>query len=364
MLPYARTYIDAIRSHGDECTLLFWDRDAVAGKNDALFDCDISYYQRSITPKSGRVDKLLGYLGAVRHFKKILRERRFDGLVFLQTHAAVSCIGLLSRYYKKRYIVDIRDYTLENIPLYKAEEKRLIANAYATVISSPAYADFLPPHDYVIAHNYSPFDENALENTRKRRSASESASIRISFVGSVRFIDMDQRILRLFANDERFHIGYYGAGAQVLEEYCRNAGITNASFSGSFSPAETLSFYEKTDVVNNLYGNGNRFLDYALSNKLYHAAQLQIPILVCPKTYMEAVSTAYQIGFVLDVMDPLSPDKLYRWFHSLDRALLSAGADQFLTKIKADNEEYRKVIDCFVCGEEARNEDIADHVRA
>lgn len=362
VLPYAKTYIDAIHSHGDECTLLFWDRDAVEGRNDELFNCDISCYQKLITPQSKGSEKIKGYFGAVQYFRKVLKKKHFDGIIFLQTHAAISCTSLLLKHYKKRYIVDIRDYTLENIGLYRAIESSLIKNSYASIISSPAYADFLPPHEYVVAHNYSPFDKSEICSTIEKRNTSGKGCIRISFVGTVRFIDMDKRILRLFANDGRFHIGYYGTGSQVLEEYCKNERITNASFCGSFSPAETLSFYETTDMINNLYGNNDKFLDYALSNKLYHAAQLQIPILVCPNTYMEQIATEYNMGYVLDVTDSLSPDKLYSWFHSLDFDLLSAGADKFLKKVKADNEKYIQVIHGFICSEEDDDEGIADHL--
>ena len=164
--------------------------------------------------------------------------------------------------------------------------------------------------------------------------------VRISFIGTVRFFDMDKKILNLFANDERFIISYFGRGAEVLEEYCRENDIRNVSFYGSFSPRQTIEFYEKTDIINNLYGNHNKFLDYALSNKLYHAGQLSIPILVCPDTYMEDVTKEYDLGFVFDVENRQDKECLFEWYSSLDQTRFKERCECFINKVRRDNELF------------------------
>ena len=343
VLPYVKLYIDAITASDAECDLLYWDRDAVNGQNDK-FECKKICYQRKMTPESSFKEKILGYIQASRFFKLKLQEHNYDGVIFLQTHAAIACGEILTQNYKGRYIVDIRDYTLEEYKIYKKFEKKVIDNSYATVVSSPAYSHFLPKHNYVIAHNYSPFPEKMMQEIRKSTANRVGKPIQISFVGTVRFIDMDKKILKLFANDERFKINYFGSGSDVLERFCEENAIYNVEFYGSFSPEMTVDFYKKTDVINNLYGNHNPFLDYALSNKLYHAGQLYLPILVCPDTYMEQVSTEYNMGFVFNVENSASLDEFYKWFNEIDRKILVEGCNNFISKVKEDNAKFNEMI--------------------
>lgn len=347
VLPYSKTYINEILASGAQCDLLFWDRDAVNGQNDNYDGCRKICYERKITPESSFKEKLFGYIEARSCFCKQLKKEKYDGVIFLQTHSAVACENVLKKHYKGRYIVDIRDFTLENYWIYRIFEKKVVDNSFATAISSPAYRKFLPEHDYVMAHNYTPFEEDILTDIRSRMRDSETP-INISFVGTVRFIDMDKKILNLFANDTRFKINYYGTGSHVLERYCKENNINNTEFYGSFSPDMTTNFYKNTDLINNLYGNHNHYLDYALSNKIYHTAQFYMPILVCPETYMEEVATEYQMGFVLDVNDADAPDKLFDQYKNNDVDKLAEGCNKFLAKVKEENIVFYNTIRKFI----------------
>ena len=348
LLPYAKIYIDAINSADAECDLLFWDRDAVNGENDKFDNCSKLYYQRKITPESSGKDKLLGYIGARNYFIKCLKSENYDGVIFLQTHTAVACKSLLSKKYKGKYIVDVRDYTLENINFYRKLEQSVIADSYATVISSPAYKKFLPDGNFVVAHNFSQFPEERTEKIKELNKNKNSEPIRISFVGTVRFIEVDKKVLKLFANDERFQLNYYGFGSDALKNFCERENIKNVDFYGSFSPDKTLDFYEKTDLINNLYGNHNPFIDHLLSNRLYHSAQLHIPILVCPETYMEEISLKYNMGYSFDLDKVDSVDNLYKWYFNYDKSLLSEGCDCFIADVKDENVDYMKLINDFL----------------
>ncbi len=348
ILPYAKTYIDEIRQTGNDCSLLYWDRDAVGGENDHYEDCQKYIYQQKLSPESTGIAKLIGYIKAAHYFNKILKNQKFDGIIFLQTHAAVMCQSILKQRYINKYIVDIRDYTWENNAFYYKIEKKVLNDAFAVVISSPAYKTFLPDMDYVVAHNYTPFPQETVISIRNSKNYKSSGPISISFVGTIRFIEMDKKILSIFKNDDRFKVNYFGTGSEVLEKYARDNGIKNTEFHGSFSSSETTDFYMKTDLINNLYGNHDNFLDYALSNKLYHSAQFHIPILVCPDTYMEEITNKYNMGFVFDVDDNNSPNKLYKWFNEFNRVQLADGCEHFLNTVKDDNARFLQMINRFI----------------
>lgn len=348
VLPYGKTYVEVAMKSGADCTLLFWDRSPENDERDVFPGCRKLCYRRKLTAESSVKDKLFGYIAAIRYFRRVLKKGGFDGVIFLQTHAAVACGKILCKNYRKRYIVDIRDYTLENFKCYQKREKKVIASSFATVISSPAYSRFLPEHEYIVAHNYTPFPSDMVKNIRQNTKKRTDAPIRISFVGTIRFLTMDKKILCLLANDERFQINYFGAGAEILQKFCEEKGIRNARFHGGFLPEKTIEFYEQTDIINNLYGSNNKFLDYALSNKLYHAAQLHMPILVCPGTYMEEITARYNMGVVMDVDNKKEPDRLFEWYSSLDWEILSLGCDRFIEWAERDNKKFMKMIADFI----------------
>ena len=349
VLPYAKTYIDAIRNKGAECTLIFWDRDTSDGVHDNYRGCIIKSFQKLCTNESPAIDKIRGYIEGVRFFNRVLMESNYDGVVFLQTHAAVACMQTLLKKYRNRYIVDIRDWTLEHIPIYKFIERKCIIKSFCTVLSSPAYKSFLPDYSYTIAHNFTPFFSDNIEKWRSSLDfKNKKEIISISFVGTIRFVDMDKKILSLFANDSRFKINYFGIGSEILKKYCQDNEIMNVEFYGSFSPEMTESFYNETDLINNLYGNHNNYLDYALSNKLYHAIQFYKPILVCPHTYMEKIILEYGLGFVFDVDNKTEPDRLFEWYHSFDADGFVSGCKKFLETVIKDNKNYHVKIGEFL----------------
>lgn len=349
ILPYARFYADKILNNQHRCDLVFWDRTAENGKNDSYRDCVIKCFNYRIGPRSNKITKLIGYIKTIRFIKRILKTTDYDRLVFLQTHAAVLCLGSLMKKYKGKYIVDIRDYMLEGHAWFFKKEKRTLNKSFANIISSPAYTHFLPIGNYTVAHNYIPFSKEELSDYYANKIVSEK--IRISYVGTIRFIEMDKKILSLFANDERFVIGYYGRGSEVLKEFCEENNIRNVDFYGAFAPNQTIGFYKKTDVINNLYGNNSKELNYALSNKLYHCAQLGIPIIVCADTYMASITQQYHLGFVVDVEKKETLDLLYDQYLHFDFEKMKSGSKDFLKRVEEDNEKWEQKVDLFAQGE-------------
>lgn len=336
ILPYANMYINKIIEQGCECDILFWDRDASGGERDKYIGCKNIVYQAATKSKFSII---CNYIKATLFFVRHIWRKKYDGLIFLQSHAAVACFLPVLRFYKKRYIVDVRDYSLENYWLFRLIEKRVIGDSYMTIISSPAYKNFLPKDaHYYISHNFNAYDPVIIKSfADKLKQRSEILSI--SFVGTVRFYDMDKKILDLFANDRRYKINYYGRGSEVLADYCKIKRIENVEFIGSFEQSRTTDLYKQTDIINNLYGNHDPFLDYALSNKLYHSAQLYIPIIVCPETYMAEITQKYGIGFVFDVDNKESKNNLYDWYTHIDIDAFRDGCDSFTREVIKENEE-------------------------
>lgn len=346
-IPYAEYYINEITNTGNECTLLFWDRDEEGSQNDNYPSCNKIVFKQTINNTTSFAKKLVGYFRSTFFFKKVLRKGKFDGIVFLQTHGAVACESVVRRYYKNRYIVEIRDYSLEKFGLFRKKEKKTIYDSFATIISSPAFQTFLPEYNYVVAHNYSSYSSDVVKEVRDSSKKNDN-TINLSFIGNVRFIEINKKVLDLFKNDYRFRICYFGNGSDILKQYCIDNNILNVSFCGRFAPQKTTDLYSKTNLINNIYGNHNLYLDFALSNKLYYAATFHIPIIVCPETYMEEITSKYGIGFSINLESKNEPDRLYEWYKSLNREDFNNGCDRLINRVIKDNEYYYKIIKDFL----------------
>jgi len=348
LLPYASIYIESIISNGFKCDLLYWDRDCIGGFNDNYTMCDKKIFEHKITPKTPVIFKIIGYLKAINYFKKVLNRQCYNGIVFLQSHGAIACSSLLIKKYRNKFILDIRDYTFEKNKFYYNKEKQLINTSFANIISSPAYKDFLPISSYTIAHNFKPLSCEQIKMIQMKPKLEEYKVINISFIGTIRFMDICKKMLKLFANNEHFCLNFYGTGSEILANYCKENDIENADFYGTFPQEKTIEFYQKTDLINNIYGNHSNYLDFALSNKLYYAALLHIPIIVCPETYMETIVKEYSLGYVFDMNINNAPARLYEWYTSYDRKVFDNGCDRFIERVKIENELFYDKCDEFV----------------
>ena len=81
-----------------------------------------------VLPWDSRKKTLMNYADYAKSVKK-LSMGRYDFLIVLTTNLGVFCYPWLKKYYHHRYILDIRDYTHENIPPFFALEKRAVRSS-------------------------------------------------------------------------------------------------------------------------------------------------------------------------------------------------------------------------------------------
>lgn len=306
------------------------------------FDAKTIYrFENKIVSTDPFLIKFTKYMRFVKYAKSILNRSQYDFIIVWNEVTSLLFTGYLSTKYKKRYCLNIRDYLYQDYPIIRNIFKRVIRNATFSTISSDKYKLFLPKSDYIHIHS---LNTNLLSKLTPRKSLrSKNSEIRIAFVGKVRFFEINKKILQVFKNDERFKLSYYGTNSEVLEEYCIENNIKNVAFHSSFPVKETMRFINETDIVNNLYGNHNKKLDYALSIKLYYAIYNRLPILVNFKTYMQEVCENYKIGYVVDVIKEDLPDRIYTWYRSIDFEELDKNCERAVRDIELSNIKFEKV---------------------
>ncbi len=324
--------------------IVYWDRCGIAE------DCGAANYYKfdgGLSPEASKIQKLAKYVGFFRFANKILREADYEKIIIFPTQAAWLVLPTLKKKYSGKYLLDIRDYAGENNGIIGKLTETAVKHAAAVSITSPAYRQFLPERDFLVSHNVQPIGEEAVKAYRNRTRREDDA-ITVSFIGSVRFIDMQIKIIKAFGNDERFVLKFIGRGSEQLEEYCANNGIKNVELIGRFEPDQLPEFYVQTDIALNVYGNQNPYLDYALSNKLYSAASMGMPILVSSGTYMETITEQYGFGFAVDPSDAECADKVYEYYSNCSLEEMQSGCDRFLKDIAEDEKAFRERVTRFL----------------
>ncbi|PFM94377.1 capsular biosynthesis protein [Bacillus sp. AFS075960] len=341
LVPYLSKYEENIDNPYD---VIYWNRHGVKETSSAE---NLFPFEYQMNENLSKKQKLVGYIKFRAFAKSILEKNNYDGVIVLHTTTGILLKSVLKKYYKKKYIIDIRDYTMEKNPLFYAFEKDLIEHSALAVISSKGYESFLPKYDYVLSHNDISISKSTIRDFRNTKIINEN-KISISFIGLIRFHEQNKKVIARFANDQRFVLNFIGADAFALRSYCENLKVSNVNLIDRFPPEKTMDYYKMTDMINNLYGNNSMLLDYALSNKLYYAALLGLPILVSPDTYMEEVACNYGFGYSVDLNSDTVCDDIYHYYRNIDWEEFYDSCDQFLLDVNADNEKFKKAINNYI----------------
>lgn len=311
------------------------------------FDADNIYrFENKINRYTSKFMKILKYLRFVKYAISIINKKQYDFIIVWNELTAFMFSFYLIKKFNGKYCLNIRDYLYQDYPIIKYIFKKTIYSSAFTTISSDGFISFLPDYDYIHVHS---LNRKLLSTLMPRNSLQEkNERIRISFIGNVRFFDINKKLLNVFKNDSRFEICYFGTNAEVLESYCEENLIKNVSFHSSFPVEETNKFIQRTDIINNIYGNNKNSLDYALSIRLYYSIYYQIPILVSSKTYMAEIVNKYKIGYVVDIIDDDLPNRIYNWYYSIDFDEFATNCKKALEEIELSNlkfeDAYRKHI--------------------
>lgn len=328
-------YTELLERDGIDYDIVYMDK---YGEEENIGAKNKYVYYNPIDPNLPKWKKVLQYWKFRKYAIKTIENNKYDFIIVWNDVAIFMFADYLAKKWKGRYCLNIRDYCRQDNILFKARFKKVIDNAAYNTTSSPGYKIFLPKAEYIHVHS---LNTSVLKELSPRDSlCSTHRPIKIGFVGYVRFYELQKKLLDLFKNDSRFELHFYGSHSEELAEYAKTNNITNTSFYGSFPVSDTVKYLQKIDIINNIYGNNTKSLDYALSIKLYHGVYSRLPILVCPNTYMEEICDIYKIGFTIDEYTNEMKDRLYHWYRSIDFTTFNNSCDKFISKIEKDKELF------------------------
>lgn len=344
-VPYVSQYIKCL--NGKSFDFVFWDRDCTGDDVGANRNFAYRHKVRHGEPSlRQRYEKLTGYIGFRRFAARVLENGDYERVVCLTGNCAVLVSRVLLDKYRGRFVIDIRDYWHEDNRRYHDAEQRLIEASAFPVISSPAYRQFLGEHDFRIMHNSQILTPEEIAVTEHPHEA----PFHVVCVGAAKNLAYDRRVIDCFANDERFRLSFRGRGYDRLGGYIAERGINNAEVTGEFDFSRTMEMYRDADIVLSMYGSGSPYWDYALANKLYFAAQLGLPILVCERTAMADMVNEYDLGIAFDPANSSAKDHIAHLFNRDVTERREVGRRRFLQMVESDNsrafEDITEFFDC------------------
>lgn len=329
LTPYMEYYINILKECNFDYDVLYWDKnnnEIISKKN----------YFRFFYKKTGKFNKIIAYLKFKKRIMKQIKLKKYSLIIPLHMPIYFFIGIYLIINFKRKYIFDVRDYSYESFILFRLLEHKLVKHSLINIISSEGYKKFLPKGEYYVHHNFLNKNYEIYKQYKKNNKI-----IQLSYIGLIRFMEQNKKIINFFKNDKRFHLNFIGTNAEKLKNFCLDNNIKNVSLIGTFNSNKTLEFYSKADGILNVYGNHNNLLDYALSNKLYYSASMYKPILVSPETYMSKIVNKYNLGIDLIMKDKKELDDLYDYFMKINRKEYIKHCDEFINMVVKDQQKTK-----------------------
>ena len=316
---------------------------------DEVIECNNKYrFVNKIDRNLPRFIKKIRYYMFKPWACKVMRQNKYDFIIVWNDLAIFLFANFLSKHFKGKYCLNVRDNMYYDKPKYEKMYKRCFSNSSFNTISSKGFLDFLPKG--VKYYPINSLNLSVLKGMKVHdRMRTKNEKIRIGFIGYVRFFERNQRLLDCFANDPRYEVHFYGKFADVLKGYAESKGIENGVFHDSFPVADTAKYLENIDIMNNLYGNNTLNIRKAISIKLFHSLYSHIPILVNTDTYIGAEATSIGIGYYVTEFSEQFKEDLYNWYHSIDFAKMSKKCEDYLAFAEKENREFEEVAKEKIC---------------
>lgn len=320
--PYIKTYTDLLDKYAIEYDVIIPNRNQ--------FNETTNGNLISIRWDKNK-NKLQNFISYAKETKKILKSEDYDFVFVLTTLPAILLSQVLVSKYKRRYLIDIRDYTYDKMPIFKNIESTVLKHAHTRVISSPAFRDFLPDLEYVLCHNFSHMIVN------KDLSFHQHVDpIKIGYVGSIAYVEECKRLIDLVKKDDRFCFYLYGneVHGSIVSDYAESAGTERIKCFGEYEPSEKSQIVISVDILFNDYGNASDLVRCALSNKLYDSFTFKKPLITSPNTIMSKLAGDY--SFDIDVQTK-NLDELYNWYININGKKMISYMNQCLVQFTNEN---------------------------
>lgn len=344
-MPYMRFYKRTLESFGVKADYYCWNR---KGNGEIKKEENVTII--NIKCPENRFGKIFAMLKWRRTILKELRNIKYEKIILLTSLPAVLLGRYLLKHYRNNYILDIRDFTYENLDIYKKVMKRIVEHSFTTFISSPGFRRILLTQKNVMQiHN---IDVNFAAY------GAPDLNKNILTLGYIGLIAYDKSCIMVIEklSGTKYKLLFRGIYKNsILQDFCKVNGINGVSFEGKFSSEEKNKIYENIDIVNCVYGvKGEPYKQYALPNRLYDALYCCRPIFALKGTALAEYIDKYAIGLTVDEDDDFK-NKLDDYISDFNPEKFENNINKCRSVIEEEQQKAISTIRDFVNNEENCN---------
>jgi glycosyltransferase involved in cell wall biosynthesis len=334
-MPYVGNYTKILDEEGIKYDVIRWDRFQIEEINEFVFRDSKACYKR-------------GFFDYVKYSSfvfKLLKKYRYDKIVIFGIQLLFFLHRYLLKKYKNKYIIDIRDYH----PLMHCfNMKKAIQNATSTVLSSPAYKQWLPEGEtYTVNHNTR---IEYLENIHEADpSLPAKEHIFINYIGALREYQITVDFMNALKDSKRISLKFHGEGFvnKDIDAYLKQSPIRNVELTGRYVREQEPSLYLSSDMINALEPNDFINCKTFLTNRLYNAAIYGKPVIAFEGTYLSEVVKEYDLGLVIKDFNN-TEDAVLGYIRSFQVELFDQGRRRFLEVVIKENKDFKEKVLNFV----------------
>lgn len=328
--PYASIYTYILNKLKINYDIIYWNRDLSEPNKDLSWNH---------AQKNNRLSRFTDYYAFSKFIKHRLTTEKYDKIILFNSVLPIYMQSFLERRYKKKYIIDIRDLSMEQFPLFKNSFKKAISNSAINIVSSPGFIEHLPKADYVISHNFDIEKVRTAINSNKEYYLPKKP-INILTIGQIRNYEANIEIADSLKDDNRFQLSFVGGG-EVQERISIHAihnDITNISFSDRYDKRIELNLIEDASFVN-IFMPYIKSHNTLMSNRFYNALLMKKPLIATEGSIQGELVKKHNLGIAISNGENLGA-KLIDFLDTLNMSEFSERCNNLL-------KQYAKEYDYF-----------------
>ncbi|SFQ62570.1 hypothetical protein SAMN05421670_3066 [Psychrobacillus psychrotolerans] len=335
-MPYVKSYETILNSNNVDYDIISWDRFHIEDPVNPLNYRDI---------KIGHQRSYLDYLRYKKFIINKLNSKKYDKIIVFGIQISYFLKKYLLKYYKNKYILDIRDY---NKIINFFNIKNIIENSNYTVLSSPGYFDWLPiGNKYLINHNT--FIKN-LNELKKNYNNFGSNNINIACIGALRDYQINIDLIKKLKNNEKVSLSFHGEGDinKDIVKFIEKKAVNNVVVTGRYNQEEEASLYINSNLINTIIPNNHINSKTLLPNRLYNAVLFGRLLLTQEGTYLAEQIKEYNLGIVISKSLNEIFEEIDTYLKEYDDLKYEEGRTLFFENVIKDNNHFIEKLKEFI----------------
>lgn len=334
-MPFVDNYLKILELNNVDYQIISWDRFGTEKEDEYIYRDTKVGHQRS----------LLDYYKYSKFLFKILKKNNYDKIIVFSLQLLLFLGRYLTKHYKGKYIVDVRDY---NKVITFLNIKNAILYSNLVVLSSSGYKSWLPKSNkYIINHNTQIENINQLLEVKNDWIIQDK--LYVGCIGALRDYRVNIDLIKSLKNNKLIHLNYHGEGIinKNISNYLKVNSIKNVTLTGRYRKYEEVNLYNKNNLINVMRYNDDINNRTALPNRLYNAALYGKPLLAFEGTYMSEIIKKYNLGIVINSFENIEVE-LLKYMNNFDLETYEKGRKLFLNRAIIENKEFYDKIKMFI----------------